>query len=276
MHVIFLLHGLLGSSDDLKQIAAFLEEESEKEFRTYLLKRMENQTLLGIDHCSRVVLLEIFQILSNMSLNVEEMNSTISISFIAHSFGGIILRNILPEFCKFALSYNFNLNSIVFIAVPMITLRNFQINMFTNRLVEMFLKQTGSELLGLDDDQKMNELSSSKEHLGALIKFERRVLIGNVEGDFVVPSQTSLLTQIHILPELRISLQKIDGKVNPETIDEIGFFKLFVNLSPELSFFERPKVHEHIALISKGTDNDYPEFINTFLLEVLEGSLDSL
>lgn len=188
--LVVLIHGLLGSPEDLRYMKNELLKSSFRTAHIYAAKCNSKirGTLDGLDNASARLRIELLDVLSDYT-------QIKRISFIGVNYGGIIARHFIGK------NYNETANTVlglepdnfITFATPHIGVSSLDTwwTKFQLRWSPEFALV--HDVLDLCDTTLKNMSDPNSVYMLALSAFKKRVLYGNVVGDFLVSYQSSTL-----------------------------------------------------------------------------------
>lgn len=249
-HLIFVQHGMFGSSyffDNFKQ-----KIESAIKNSTVILPKENNflYSTFGTEICGDKLVKSVYSALDQYP-NAE------TISFIGHSYGGILSRHVIGVLQKDGVFEKIKPLAYISISTP-------HAKVITNKSIVKFgltnlAGKTGKELIG---DCQTLELLSKKgsDYMVGLEKFKLKLLYGNLFNDDVIAETACLYNlnckqelleivpnRLYLVHEQKYDNPKLDILINDPFADirQINWIKKVANLS-EYS-------NSHITIVGRHT-----------------------
>jgi len=245
-HLIILVHGLGGNSNDFKNLmGVFMQGLNLEEYYLYSSRCNEKYfTFAGISECGERLVNEIEELQDEIGLK-----NGVKISFIGHSLGGLIIRYSIGLMKKRMIFDYFTPHIYMSFATPHIGTRR-ETSIF-NSLIQWYTKsyvdKTGMELLLEDSNIPLLRVLADPqfEYFQALELFKYRVLYSNIRNDVPVPFYTSSITNMDPYPQNILKEEFLDDY--PHVIKES---KVVQNLNEDYStYFYDDKKSEDLQFI---------------------------
>jgi hypothetical protein len=177
----------------------------------------------GVEACGTRLVDFIENIIVTGALNNTSYNS---ISFITHSFGGLIARYAIGILYEKKIFDHIQPLMFVSIATPHLGILNsgqLIIHKIVNFSATYLAGQTGKELMLLDDTQILTKISSvGTKYMDGLQLFARKYTYSNVNGDSLVSFETSSIC-LHECDKMSIGhylFNIVDTNLNPSIVSE--------------------------------------------------------
>lgn len=206
LHTVFCFHGLNGHTLDLRTLESNLLKKDQN-LQVVRIPSYIDFSKLGVVHCADLA--------ANFIINTYSQSG--QLSFIGHSFGGVVARHTLYLLDKCGYLNNKKLSIFATFASPLVGCR--ELKYVTDIVAPLWGGKTGMELtvhpiksdsyLSIIDDDAAFQFGclpnlpkdaahiillalTSSRHIEILSRFKRRIIIGNASLDVQVRPKTSL------------------------------------------------------------------------------------
>lgn len=236
MHLIVIQNGLNSWHYSMNSIKMFLEEYLNEDYKIIISDVNNfNKTWYGIEGCGKRLCLFVNDICKTYNVKY--------ISFIGHSFGGLIIRNCIGHLNN--MNFFDNVIPILYTSIATPHLGIYYISKSGKFMAKYLIGSTGKELLIEDENKILIEMSKENtSYYKGLQKFRSILLYSNIKNDKLVSFESGC-----IIPPLKhdknIPLEQVID-VNPyiDCISPINY------IWPETIYINLLK----LPLIRKGID----------------------